>query len=307
MRATKVWMNGELVDWRQATVHVGSHALHYGSGVFEGIRAYHTPDGTAVFRLSDHLGRLLGSGRLYRMELPWSVEQLTDAVWATMDANELDSCYIRPIAYRGLGQLGVYPLTCPVDVAILTWSWGAYLGEEALVHGIRATISPVRRFADDMMPNAAKATGQYLNSMLAKLDASERGFDEAILTNQHGFVAEGSGENLFAVIGGRLVTPPLTDSILPGITRATVLDISAHHGIDAEERNLTVDEVLGADEVFLTGTAAEITPVHAVDDTLIGEPGPVTRRVQESFFATIRGEDTPWAHLMERRSPVPHV
>jgi branched-chain amino acid aminotransferase len=295
-------MNGDLVDWDKATVHVGAHALHYGSGVFEGIRAYHTPDGTAVFRLRDHLERLANSARIYRMEIPFTLEELEAAVWQTIKANGLDSCYIRPIVYRGLGQLGVYPLTCPVDTAIMTWSWGAYLGDEALAHGIKATISPIRRFADDMMPNAAKATGQYLNSMLAKLDASERGFEEAILTNAEGNVSEGSGENLFAVFDGTLTTPRLTDSILPGVTRFTVLEIANELGIPTAERSFTVDELIGAEEIFVTGTAAEITPVRSVDEHTIGEPGPVTRQVQDAFFATIRGESTPWSHYMERPS-----
>ncbi len=299
MQGKKVWMNGKIVEWDQATIHVGTHALHYGSGVFEGIRAYQTTKGTGIFRLNDHVERLIKSAAYYQMELPYSNQELTNAIWDLISANQLKSCYVRPIAYRGLKELGVYPLNCPVDVAILTWQWGAYLGEEGLKHGIRATISKVKRFSDDMMPTAAKATGQYLNSILAKLDAHQRGFEEAIMLNENKTVAEGSGENLFIVREGRVITPRLEDSILPGLTRKTVIDICRHLKIACSEEPIRLVDLYFADEVFATGTAAEITPIRSIDDHVIGEPGPITKQIQDIFFATIAGEDTAFKHLME--------
>jgi branched-chain amino acid aminotransferase len=331
-------------------VSVRAHALHYGSGAFEGIRAYATPAGTRIFRLDDHLERLRISAGVYRMEIPYSDAELTDAIWQTIDAANLDSCYIRPLVFRGAGQLGIYPLNCPVEVAIMVMPWGAYLGDHAIETGVRACMSPYRRFANDMMPSRAKASGQYLNSILAKLDSSDRGFEEAILLNEHGLVCEGTGENIFVVTSaGDVLTPSLDQSILPGITRRTVIDMLAYMGYEPGaaaaqgdhvagivECEVTVEDLAQAREVFLTGTAAEITPVRSIDgrpvggdctacegsghvavplgdgdedsqvcDECLGDghagPGPVTRAVQELFFATVGGQDTEFSHLMQTR------
>src|SRR6195952_2700117 len=284
----KIWMNGELVDWADAKVHVLSHGLHYGSGVFEGIRAYETDRGTGVFRLGEQLARLQRSAQVYYMDLPYSIDELRRATHDTLAANEMGSCYIRPIAFRGYGELGINPLNCPVDVVIAVWPWGAYLGEEALQSGVRVTTSSWRRIGPNTVPAAAKASGQYLNSQLAKIEALKAGFDEAILLNEQGFLADGSGENVFVVRDGVLTTPPTTASCLPGITRDTVIRIA--RGMDFEVREVDVvrTDLYNADEVFFTGTAAEITPIHSVDDHVVGA-GPVTKRIQTEFFAITSG------------------
>lgn len=300
-------MNGEMVPWDDAKIHIGSHALHYGTGVFEGIRAYETPRGAGIVRLDDHVLRLANSANLYSMPLPYTPSEIKMAIWATLTANDLDACYIRPIAYRGYKQLGLYPLNCPVDVAILVWPWGAYLGDEAIENGIAATISPWRRFSADVMPPEAKATGQYLNSVLAKLEASARGFEEAILLNAEGTLAEGSGENIFVVKDGALLTPRLSDSILHGITRDTVLRMARDLGIEVREQAITVEDLHAADEIFMTGTAAEITPIHSVDEAQIGKPGAVTKSIQAAYFATVHGEATQWSDCMSYRPPTHEV
>ena len=300
MRETeKIWMNGELVDWADAKVHVGAHGLHYGSGVFEGIRCYETDAGPAVFRLTDHLRRLHNSARLLQMEIPYSVDELRDAHYELMSANGLPECYLRPFAFYGYGELGVRPSGCPVDVVIMSWPWGAYLGEDALERGVRAKISTWQRIGPNVIPHVAKATGVYLNSMLAVLEAAQSGYDEAILLTQDGYVADGSGENVFVVKDGQLSTPDLSSSILPGITRNTVIQIAQDLGYSVEETNLIRADLYLADEVFMCGTAAEVTPVREVDDRPIGDPGPVTRAIQEAYLDTVRGKREQWSHWLE--------
>jgi branched-chain amino acid aminotransferase len=294
----QVWMNGQLVDAQGAHVPVGTHALHYGSGVFEGVRAYETERGAGIWCLDAHLERLRRSAAAYQMDVPFTQEQLAEAIWQLLEVNGQKSAYIRPIVFRGAGRLGVDPTGLPVETAIMTMNWGSYLGEEGMLHGIRACMSPYQRISTRAMPSHAKATGQYLNSILAKLDANDRGFEEAILLSQEGLVSEGTGENVFVVSGGRVRTPRLSDSILPGITRSFVIDALAGMGIELVEAAINPSELSCADEVFLTGTAAEITPVRQIDETVIGEPGPVTRAVQDLFARTTAGEATAFAHLM---------
>ena len=284
----KIWFDGELVPWGDAKVHVLSHVLHYGSGVFEGIRAYETPRGSGVFRLTEHLERLRRSAAMYFMEIPFTTGELAEAIHATIAANGLTSCYIRPLVFRGYGEMGVNPLNNPVSMIIAVWPWGAYLGEEALRTGIRAMISSWRRIGPNTIPAAAKASGQYLNSQLAKIEAVKHGYAEAILLNEAGTIADGSGENVFVVYKGRLLTPPTAASCLPGITRDAVIRIAAGLGLETAERDLTRSDLYFADEVFLTGTAAEVTPVASVDDHPIGA-GPVTQRIQEAFFDVVHG------------------
>jgi branched-chain amino acid aminotransferase len=294
----KIWMNGELVDWADAKVHVGVHGLHYGSGVFEGIRCYETPKGPAVFRLVDHLQRLHDSARLLYMELPYSVEELRQAAHELIAVNGLPECYLRPIAYYGYGELGVSTQGNPVDVVIMSWPWGAYLGDEGLRMGIRAKISSWQRVGPNVIPHVAKATGIYLNSMLAVTEAQRAGYDEAILLTAEGFVADGSGENVFVVKDGRVMTPPLSTSILPGITRATVIDIAQELGYVVEETNMIRTDLYLADEAFMVGTAAEVTPLREIDDHEIGV-GPVTMELQQAYLATVRGQIEDRQHLLD--------
>jgi branched-chain amino acid aminotransferase len=283
-------MDGRLVDWDDARIHVLTHSLHYGSGVFEGIRAYATPDGPAVFRLTDHLRRLRASAHLFLMDLPYSVEELVAATKETVRVNDVDSCYIRPIVYLGYGEMGLNPLPCPVNVAIAVWPWGTYLGDEGVRNGVRCKVSSWRRIDPNVNPVAAKGTGIYVNSSLAKVEALKAGYDEAILLNTHGFVAECTGENIFVVKDGVLVTPPLSSGALEGITRDSVITIATDLGYEVREENLLRTDFYLADESFLTGTAAEIVPIRSVDDREIGDPGPITREIQETYFATVRGE-----------------
>ncbi len=304
MRETeKIWMNGELVDWADARVHVGTHALHYGSGVFEGIRAYETPKGSAVFRLTDHLKRLENSARLLYMELPYGLEELRAASHELIAVNGLPECYLRPMAFYGYGELGVPPGQNPVEVVIMSWPWGAYLGEEGQKHGIRAKISSWRRIDANTIPHAAKATGVYLNSMLAVLEVTRAGYDEAILLTDDGYVADGSGENIFVVRDGAIATPDLSASILPGITRDTVIQIAQDLGYDVREQRLIRSDLYLADEVFMTGTAAEVTPIRSVDDHELGSPGPVTKEIQTAYLDTVRGRSERWAHWLEYAAP----
>jgi branched-chain amino acid aminotransferase len=294
----KIWMNGELVDWADAKVHVGVHGLHYGTGVFEGIRCYETPRGPAVFRLVDHLQRLQDSARLLYMELPYSAEELRQASHELIAVNGLPECYLRPIAYYGYGQLGVSTRGNPIDVVIMSWPWGAYLGEDGLRTGIRAKISSWQRVGPNVIPHAAKATGIYLNSMLAVTEAQRAGYDEAILLTADGVVADGSGENVFVVKNGRVLTPPLSTSILPGITRATVIELAQELGYVVEETNLIRTDLYLADEVFMVGTAAEVTPLREVDDHEIGV-GPVTMELQQAYLATVRGQIEDRQHWLD--------
>jgi branched-chain amino acid aminotransferase len=297
----KIWMNGQLVPWAEAKVHVLSHALHYGSCVFEGIRAYKAGDGPAVFRLTDHLARLERSAKIHYMTLPYSLDELKAATKQVIAANGLDECYIRPIAYRGYGEMGLYPLHAGVECAIAVWPWGAYLGEEGIKQGIRAKVSSIQSLDANSITPAAKACGQYLNSSLAKIEVTEAGYDEAVMLNRHGLVTQGSGENIFWVRGGRLYTPPLSAGLLEGITRDTVMQIATSLGIAVNERDTTRSDLYLADEAFFTGTAAEVVPIRELDDHTIGagEPGPVTRAIQQKFHAIISGRDAEFAHFLE--------
>jgi branched-chain amino acid aminotransferase len=289
--AEKIWMNGELVDWADAKVHVLSHGLHYGTTVFEGIRSYAADKGTAVFRLDDHLKRLERSSAMYHMPMPYSQDELRAAVHAVISSNGLAGCYIRPIVMRGYGTMGLFPLEAPVDVAIAAWEWGAYLGEDGLRDGIRAKISSWRRIGSTTIPATAKAGGQYLNSILAKIETHKAGYQEAILLNEAGYVADGSGENLFLVRDGVLITPPVQASILEGITRASIITLAHDEGIPVLEREVARGELYTADEVFITGTAAEVCPINEVDEHPLGPPGPITQRLQSRVFAATEGRD----------------
>jgi branched-chain amino acid aminotransferase len=300
----KIWMNGELVDWNDARIHVGAHGLHYGSGVFEGIRAYETPKGTAVFRLTDHLKRLDNSARLLYMELGYTVADLREACHGLIAANGLPECYLRPIAFFGYGELGVSAVGNPVDVVIMSWPWGAYLGEDGLKNGIRAKISSWQRVGPNVIPHASKATGVYVNSMLAVTEANRAGYDEAILLTADGFIADGSGENVFVVKDGEIFTPDLSASILPGITRDTVIQIAQDLGYTVHEKQLIRSDLMLADEAFMTGTAAEVTPLRAVDDVEIGV-GPITLEVQEAYLDTARGRSERWAQWLEYATAAP--
>ncbi len=288
----KIWMDGKLVDWADARVHVLSHAVHYGSGVFEGIRAYETKLGTAVWHLDEHLKRLFRSAKLYHMDIPYSPEALTEAIKETIRANGLKACYIRPLVLRGYGEMGVNPLHAPVNVTIAVWAWGAYLGEDALERGVRIKVSSWKRNDQNSLPAAAKATGQYINSVLAKVETLKAGYDEAILLNQQGYVADGSGENVFVVRGAALFTPPISAGCLDGITRSSVITIARDLGYEVREENLVRTDLYNADEAFFTGTAAEVTPIREVDDRRVGEGhrGPVTKEIQGTFFAATKGE-----------------
>jgi branched-chain amino acid aminotransferase len=304
-QADFIWMNGELVRWEDAKVHVLTHALHYGSGVFEGIRAYETERGTAVFRHQDHLDRLRRSADLYYMELPYTLEKLREATHELIRVNKLRSCYIRPVAFRGYGEMGLFPLNAPVDVFIAVWPWGAYLGEEGQKHGIRCKVSSWRRMSAASFIPEAKACGQYLNSILAKVETAKAGYDEAILLDVHGNVSEGSGENVFVVRDGRISTPHAAASILDGITARSVVQIAADLGFEVEQRHIPRGELYLADEVFLTGTAAEIVPVREVDDHVLGPPGELTQAIQSRFFDAIKGkrdEYLEWLDFVELES-----
>jgi branched-chain amino acid aminotransferase len=301
----KIWMNGGLIDWADAKVHVGTHGLHYGSGVFEGIRAYETSKGSAVFRLTDHLHRFQNSAQLLNMTLPYSVEELRSASMDLIATNGLAECYLRPIAFFGYGELGVAAAANPVDVVIMSWPWGTYLGADGLKNGIRAKISSWTRVGPNVIPHVAKATGIYLNSMLAVMEANRAGYDEAILLTNEGFIADGSGENVFIVKDGTIYTPDLSASILPGITRDTVIQIAQDLGYTVVEKQLIRTDLYLADEVFMTGTAAEVTPLREVDDQLIGPPGPVTLAVQKAYLDTVRGRSERWSHWLEYTTTEP--
>jgi branched-chain amino acid aminotransferase len=288
----KIWMDGELVDWRNAQVHVLSHALHYGTGVFEGIRAYETARGPAVWHLEEHLKRLFRSAKLYHLDIPYSIEALGEAIKDTIRANDLRSCYVRPLVFRGYGEMGVNPLHAPVTTVVAVWPWGAYLGEDALERGVRIKISSWQRNGQNSLPASAKATGQYINSVLAKLESMKAGYDEAIMLNQQGFIADGSGENVFVVRRGVLTTPPTSAGCLDGITRDAVVAIARDLGYEVREENLVRTDLYNADEAFFTGTAAEVTPIREIDDRPVGEGhrGPVTKEIQGAFFAATGGE-----------------
>ena len=289
--ASKIWMNGRMVAWDEATIHVCSHVVHYGSSVFEGIRCYETPKGPSVFRLRDHVQRLLGSARIYRMLPEWTEEQLFQAMLETIRANDLKACYVRPVIYRGYKVLGVNPTGCPIDTSIAAWNWGAYLGDSALNEGVDVTVSTWNRLAPNTMPSMAKAGANYMNSQLIVLEARARGFAEGIALTPDGLVSEGSGENIFIVYKGKVLTPGLSFSILDGITRDSVITLMRDRGIPVEERAVPRELLYLADEVFFTGTAAEVTPVRSIDGIPVGtgKPGKITKAVQESYFAEVRG------------------
>jgi branched-chain amino acid aminotransferase len=294
----KIWMNGELVDWDDARIHVGAHALHYGSGVFEGIRCYDTPKGPAVFRLRDHMQRLHNSARLLHMQLPYSLDELVEGTNELLGANGLPEAYIRPIAFYGFGELGVAARDNPVETVVMSWPWGAYLGEEALRTGIRAKISSWQRISANIIPHVAKATGVYINSMLAVTEANNAGYDEAILLTPEGTVADGSGENIFVVRDGAIATPDLGTGILPGITRDSIIQIAQDLGYTVEEKPLIRSDLYLADEVFMCGTAAEVTPLRSVDDHELGV-GPVTLELQKAYLDTVRGSSERWAQWLD--------
>jgi branched-chain amino acid aminotransferase len=299
----KIWMNGNLVDWDDATVHVLTHALHYGSGVFEGVRCYDTERGPAVFRLRDHYERLHRSGRVFQMEIPYSVDDLLSGTFDVIKANELKECYIRPLAYRGFGgEMGVNPAANPVDVSIAVWAWGAYLGEEAITKGVRVTVSSWRRSDPNNIPPNAKTTGAYINASMAKLEATQAGFDEALMLNPGGRVAEATGQNLFMVKNGELLTPPLVDGPLPGITRESVMQIARDNGISLYETSLTRADLYTAEELFLTGSATEVIPICEVDGRRY-ECGPITQTIQQTYSAIVRGQDQKYVDWLDFIDP----
>lgn len=296
-----VWKNGEMVRWHEATVHVSAHALHYGSGVFEGIRCYETSAGPAVFRLPEHLERFHRSANVYGYSIPYSSDELATAVCDLIAINGFSSCYIRPICYFGSASLGIDPSRCPIETVIMAWPWGAYLGSEGLEKGIRVTVSPWRKFHSSMMPTTAKACGQYLNSILAVQDAFRRGFDEAILLDKDGRLAEGSGENLFVIKDGEIATNKADDSILNGITRDSVIELARGLGFQVDLRSLDLDDLLSADEAFFTGTAAEVTPMREIDGVPIGkgERGPITAEIQNAFFDAAYGRSAGFSEWLQ--------
>ena len=286
----KIWMNGSLVDWDDARIHVLTHSLHYGMGVFEGIRAYETSEGPAVFRLTDHMQRLHESARIMMMELPYSVEELVEATKDVVRASGLPSCYIRPIAYFGYGEMGLNTLPCKVDVSIACWPWGAYLGDDAVTKGVRMKISSWTRHDHNTMPPAAKTTGNYVNSSLAKVEALKAGYEEAIMLNRQGFVSECTGENIFVARHGRIITPPLSAGALEGITQSSVTAIARDFGFEVVEGDLVRSDLYIADEMFLCGTAAEVSAVNSVDDRPIPCPGPMTAAIAEEYGKAVRGQ-----------------
>jgi branched-chain amino acid aminotransferase len=291
-KTEKIWMDGELVDWDDAQIHILTHTLHYGCGVFEGIRAYPTDAGPAVFRLTDHITRLFNSARIFLIDVPFTPEEIVEATKTTVQVNGLPECYIRPIIYLGYGEMGLNPLPCPVNVSIAVWPWGAYLGAEGIANGVRTKISSWQRHDPNAMPPAAKGTGMYINSSMAKIEALKAGYDEAILLSPQGYVSECTGENIFVVKGGRIFTPPLSAGALEGITQSSIMTIAGDLGFDASADNILRSDLYIADEAFLTGTAAEVVPIISVDDRVLGDgrPGPITRRIQEVYQAAVRGQ-----------------
>ncbi|MCW3009804.1 MAG: branched-chain amino acid transaminase [Solirubrobacterales bacterium] len=304
VQAELIWMNGEFVAWEDAKVHVLTHGLHYGTGVFEGVRCYDTEIGPAVFRHAEHVDRLFKSAELYYMPLPFTREQLRAATLELIGRNGLRECYVRPLAYRGYGTMGLFPLEAPVEVSIACWPWGAYLGDAGKRDGIRAKVSSWRRISPDSLIPTAKATGQYLNSILAKIESYKAGYQEAILLDDVGNVCEGSGENIFVVSGGVITTPPLSASILDGISRKTAITLARDLGFEVVERNMTRAELYLADEVYLTGTAAELVPVREIDDHAVGtgRPGEITLAVQQAFEDALHGRTERYREWLD---PVP--
>lgn len=295
-----IWMDGQLVEWDKAQVHVLTHALHYGSGVFEGIRCYETADGPAVFRLRDHMERFERSARMLYMDLGYSVDETIEAVKTTIRENKLPACYIRPIAFRGYGVMGLDPMPAPVQVSIACWPWETYMGEEALKAGVDIGVSSWRQRGINSMPPAVKATGNYLNSSFARVEANRHGYNEAVMLNEEGKVCEGTGENLFVVRDGVISTPPVSDGILEGITRDSIMVIADDLGYPIIEESLVRTDLYMADEVFMTGSAAEVVPVRSVDGYPIGQAGPITLDLQATFFRVVRGEEPDYAEWLDR-------
>jgi branched-chain amino acid aminotransferase len=289
-KVEKIWMNGKLVNWDDANIHVLSHVVHYGSSWFEGIRCYETKKGPAIFRLDRHLRRLFDSVKIYRTEIPFTMKQIEEAIFETIRVNKMRACYIRPVVYRGYGDVGVNPLPCPVDVSIAVWQWGSYLGPEALTDGIDVCVSTWQRPAPNTLPAMAKAGGNYALSQLMKIEAIQAGFHEAVALTVEGYVSEGSGENLFVVKDEILYTPPLSSSLLPGVTRVSVMQLAEDAGYRIKETNVPREMLYIADELFFTGTAAEVTPIRSVDKVKVanGKPGKITKQLQQSFFDIVK-------------------
>jgi branched-chain amino acid aminotransferase len=302
--ADLIWLNGEFVAWEDAKVHVLTHALHYGTGVFEGIRAYETQNGTAIFRNQDHLERLEKSAKLYYMDVPYSREQLREVTHELIVRNGFKSCYIRPLVWRGYGPMGLNPLDNPVEAMVAVWEWGAYLGEEGKRNGVRARTSSYRRISGESLIPHSKASGQYLNSVLAKIESVKAGYEEAILLDDKGYVCEGTGENVFVIKDGVIHTPGQADAILDGINRKSCIQIARDLGYEVVERTIARAELALANEVFLTGTAAELTPMREIDDIEIGPPGPITREIQGVFEDALFGRDARYADWLDL-VPVP--
>ncbi len=286
----KIWMNGELVDWADATIHILTHSLHYGMGVFEGMRAYETSDGPAIFRLTDHITRMRDSARILGMPQPYSVEEIVEASKAVVRASGLPACYVRPIAYYGYGEMGLSTKPCSVDVAVACWPWGAYLGDDAATKGVRMKISSWTRHDHNTMPPAAKTTGNYVNSSLAKVEALDAGYDEAIMLNKQGLVAECTGENVFVARHGTIITPPLSSGALEGITQSSVMTIARDFGFDCRVGDLARSDLYIAEEMFVCGTAAEVSAVNSVDDRPIPCPGPMTKAIADEYAKAVRGQ-----------------
>jgi branched-chain amino acid aminotransferase len=294
----KIWLDGQLVDWADATCHVMSHVVHYGSSVFEGLRCYHRTEGPAILRLNDHVKRLYDSAKIYYMDIPYSLEEFEAAIINTVKTNKLNSCYIRPFVFRGLGGIGVNPIPCSLHCSVAAWSWGTYLGEDAVEHGVSVRVSSWRRPAPDTLPTMAKAGGNYLSSQLIKIEAINSGFAEGIALDSFGFVSEGSGENIFLVRNGAIYTPPTSSSILPGITRHCVFTMARALGIRIHQQVIPREALYVADEVFFSGTAAEITPVTKIDNISIaaGKRGPITEQIQRTYFDAVEGKTDEYDH-----------
>ena len=291
-KAGKIWIDGNMVDWKDANIHVLSHVVHYGTSVFEGIRAYKNDKGVAVFRLEEHVQRLFDSAKIYKIDIPYTQEEIEEAILETVRVNDLDGCYIRPIAFRGYGELGVNPLNCPVNVVIAAWEWGSYLGEEGMANGVDIGVSSWRKPAPDTFPALAKCGANYMNSQLAKLEAIDNGFDEAIMLDYEGHVSEGSGENIFIVENGKLFTPAMSSSNLKGITRDSIMTVARDLGYEVVEEVISRERLYSADEVFFTGTAAEVTPIRSIDHRTIGigRRGPISEKLQSAFFDIVEAK-----------------
>ena len=291
-KAGKIWIDGNMVDWKDANIHVLSHVVHYGTSVFEGIRAYKNEKGVAVFRLKEHVQRLFDSAKIYKIDIPYTQEEIEEAILETVRVNELDGGYIRPIVFRGYGELGVNPLNCPVNVVIAAWEWGSYLGEEGMANGVDIGVSSWRKPAPDTFPALAKCGANYMNSQLAKLEAIDNGFDEAIMLDYEGHVSEGSGENIFLVESGKLFTPAMSSSNLKGITRDSIMTVARDLGYEVVEEVISRERLYSADEVFFTGTAAEVTPIRSIDHRTIGigRRGPISEKLQSAFFDIVEAK-----------------